>query len=199
MRTIEAFPLYWPDGRTRTPPSRRGTSQFSGSFTDIRAELFAELHRLGAISIILSTNLPLRGDGLPRAGVHKIDDPGVAVYFTYKKQEMCFACDKYARVWENMRAIQKTIDAIRGIERWGSSDMMERAFRGFKALPEKTEEPWRNVLNFSVTDSVTAEDIDQRYRDLAKTEHPDVGGDNERFLRICNARTDARRALGLTS
>lgn len=198
-KPVEAFPLYWPEGRPRAPDGRRGRSPFTGTFAAIRSELCVELARMGASRVVISSNLPLRGDGLPRAGVHRIDDPGIAVYFTYKKQEMCFACDKYQLVWENMRAISKTIDAIRGIERWGSSDMMERAFRGFKALPEKTEEPWRNVFGFSATEIITGEEIDRRFRELARTEHPDGGGDAERFQRVTNARSDARRAIGLTS
>src|SRR3546814_19053229 len=48
---------------------------------------------------------------------------------------MTFACDRWDTVRDNVRAIGKTIEAIRGIERWGASDMMERAFSAFEALP----------------------------------------------------------------
>jgi hypothetical protein len=194
---IQSYPLFWPEGRTRT--KFRNGSPFSGSFDKIRKEVCDQLDRMNASNVIISTNVPLRADGMPRAGVQRVDDPGVAVYFTYKKKEMCFACDKYVLVWENMRAIAKTIDAIRGIERWGSSDMMERAFRGFTAIPEQAGEPWRTVLGFSATATITDEQIDSAFRKLALTEHPDHGGTSERFQRILNARVDARRAIGATA
>lgn len=42
---------------------------------------------------------------------------GVAVYFTLKGQQFCFACDHWDEIKDNMQAIHKTIEALRGIER----------------------------------------------------------------------------------
>lgn len=134
-----------------------------------------------------------------RLNAREPEDPGVAVYFEYKGRPMCFACDQYRKTRENIRAISLTIAAIRAIERYGSSDMMERAFRGFTAIPEVTGEPWRTVFGFSATDLITDEQIDAAFRKLALTEHPDHGGSSERFQRILNARKDARRAIGATA
>ena len=94
---------------------------------------------MGGSGVILSTNIPLRNDGLPYANSREPNDPGVAVYFQHKKREMCFACDAFKTVRENAYSIGKTIEALRGIERWGASDMMERAFRGFAALTSGSE------------------------------------------------------------
>lgn len=67
----------------------------------------------------------------------------MAVYFTHEKEPKCFACDCFDRVEDNLQAIRKTIEALRGIERWGSSEMLNRVFKGFAALPERPEhEPW---------------------------------------------------------
>lgn len=195
---IEAHPLYWPEGRARTKPGWRVASPFSGTFDKIRRGLCAELDRMGATQVIISTNVPLRADGMPRAGVHRLEDPGVAVYFTFKKKEMCFACDKYELVWENMRAVAKTIEAIRGIERWGSSDMMERAFRGFTALPEKASEAWRDTLGFSAAQKVSADEIEAAFKQLVHVHHPDKGGDAELFHRLVIARENARKDLGVS-
>jgi len=158
-----------------------------------------EIQRLGGKKAILSTNIPLRLDGLPYANTREPGDPGVAIYFEYKGKPMVFACDQFRKTRENIRAIALTIKSIRAIERYGSSDMMERAFRGFTAIPEATGEPWRSVLGFSATQSLTGEEVDSAFRRLALTEHPDKGGTTERFQRIMNARNDARRALGLTA
>lgn len=46
------------------------------------------------------------------------------------------ACDQFREVRLNMAAIVNTIKAIRQIERCGTSSLLERAFKGFAALPE---------------------------------------------------------------
>lgn len=48
------------------------------------------------------------------------------------------ACDQFKEVRLNMAAIVMTIKAIRQIERCGTSSLLERAFRGFSALPPGT-------------------------------------------------------------
>lgn len=50
------------------------------------------------------------------------------------------ACDQFKEVRLNMAAIVMTIRAIRQIERCGTSSLLERAFRGFSAIPETTGE-----------------------------------------------------------
>lgn len=197
---IEAYPLYWPDGWKRTPVHRRTAhQQFKNTFAKYRDDLMREVGRLGGQKPILSTNVALRNDGLPYATQSEPSDPGVALYFKYKGKDMCFAADQFRYCRQNMRAIDLTIKAIRAIERYGASDMMERAFRGFTAIPEFTGEPWRTVFGFSATETVDADVVDSAFRKLAMTDHPDHGGTNEAFQRILNARNDARRALGLTS
>lgn len=138
---------------------------------------------MGGRHPVLSTNIPLRRDGLPYANQPEPVDPGVAVYFEYKKKSMSFACDRWDRVRDNVRAIEKTIEAIRGIERWGASDMMERAFMAFEALPAPGD--WRADLG--LPPEATPADAKKRYKDLVKTHHPDRGGDAEQFNRINRA------------
>lgn len=45
------------------------------------------------------------------------------------------ACDQFKEVRLNMAAIVLTLKAIRQIERCGTSSLLERAFKGFSALP----------------------------------------------------------------
>jgi hypothetical protein len=191
---IEAYPLYWPEGWQRIPEWKREYSKFKTGFGAAREFLFAEIRRMGGSKQILSTNVPLRNDGMPRANMPEPRDRGVAVYFVYQKKSMVFACDKYINVRDNIYAIAKTIEALRGIERWGASDMMERAFKGFAALPERTSQPWRTVLGLH-TDPITGAAVEQRFRELARVHHPDVGGDAEKFREIVQAREDARREI----
>lgn len=197
---IESYPLTWPDSWRRTPGYRRTAhNAFKGSIAKYRDQLFREIEMLGGTKPILSSNLILRNDGLPYSAQREPEDPGVAVYFKYQGKDMCFAADQFKYARQNVHAINLTIRAIRAIERYGASDMMERAFRGFTALAENAGEPWRTVLGFTATEAVSADRIDEVFRKLAFTEHQDHGGTAERFQRIMNARNDARRAIGATS
>jgi hypothetical protein len=103
---------------------------------------------MGGTNVVVSTNLPLFRDGYPIASGMEPTDPGVAVYFRLNGKSMVFACDRYFYVYENIQAIARTIEALRGIERRGASDMMERAFSGFNALTDGPSEDWREVFGF---------------------------------------------------
>lgn len=62
-----------------------------------------------------------------------------ALRWINRKQNQNFdyviACDQFKEVRLNMAAIVMTIKAIRQIERCGTSSLLERAFKGFSALP----------------------------------------------------------------
>jgi hypothetical protein len=191
--TIEAYPLYWPPGRQRTSTSSREPARFDSSFARARDEVIRQVEMLcGKYSwqrkeanIIISTNLQLRRDGIPLAGQPQPDDVGVAVYFTYKKQQVCFACDRWRKIEDNMQAIAKTIDALRGVARWGTGDMMEAAFKGFTALAGPAAAEWWDVLEVRSDSSRDA--VNANYRRLRSQHHPDRGGDAEKFQRIQRA------------
>jgi hypothetical protein len=97
---------------------------------------------------------------------------------------------------DNVRAIALTIEALRGIERWGASDMMERAFMGFTALPANSTRSWREVFGFSGTDSIRLDEVNDRFRKLALERHSDQGGSDDQMCQLLQARDDARRELG---
>lgn len=194
----ESYPLYWPEGWKRS--RHRIRSKFKTGFGAARNLLLAELSRMGATRIILSTSIPLRNDGLPRANVRPDGgDTGVAVYFYRKDKQMVFACDKYDRSEDNIYAIAKTIDAMRGIERWGASDMMERAFSGFKQLSATSgeeENPWQVLGLGDRRGTTTRESIVSAHRLLSQTAHPDKGGSSDQMARINIARDKCLREVG---
>ena len=191
---VEAFPLAWPEGWPRR--ARLEHSNFKTPFVKARQELFWEVRRMGGKNVILSTNIPLMRDGMPRAN-YTPSDPAIAVYFSRKGKDVVFACDKYRTVADNIWSIVKTIEALRGIERWGATEMMERAFAGFARLPAKAVETWREVLDFKPQDLVSADRIDERFRSLVKMYHPDSGEipDTDRFQKIVEARNQARQEM----
>jgi hypothetical protein len=181
---IEAYPLQWPVGYKRTSWQQSG--RFDTSFGAARDKIVKELRLMGAKDVIISTNVPLRNDGLPYANFKAIQDTGVAVYFTFEKDQMVFCCDKWKKVEDNMQAICKTINSFRMMPQWGVSDMLKRAFTGFKALPEEIiVKQWWETLG--VNKNATKDDIVRAYRNLAKVHHPDVGGSHIMFTSINDA------------
>jgi DnaJ-like protein len=198
----QAFPLQWPLGwpRTKKPlrsrfGQRRGEYNMLQKITMTRARdfLIGELVRLKATNGVISTNLALRNDGLPRANQKTPEDTGVAVYFTLKGQQKCFPCDKWDRVEDNLYAIAKTIDALRGIDRWGSQSMVDATFNGFKALPDPGESSWREVLG--IQGKITAKELSSIFRKQAQIHHPDKGGDPDEFDRIKKAYNQGLKEL----
>lgn len=157
---------------------------------------------MGAIELIVSTNIPVRKDGMMYADYmgRKIDDPGVAIYFKYKGKDIVMCCDQYHSVWENIYALGKGIESLRGMERWGVSDFLERAFTGFNALPPKSaSKTWWELLGYQQKPGNAVwdwEGIVAQYKSLAKKYHPDAGGDTEMFQLVNNAYQQARKEYG---
>ena len=218
---ISVYPLKWPEGWPRTPSHMRqsknrflsGTTyEYDSSapkgrryvgrkpvrFDVARKKLTAELERMGATNVVISTNIPLRQDGLPRADIarHTSDDPGIAVYFTHKKRQLVMAQDAYSGMAGNMRSLGLAIEALRQLERHGGGTMMERAFAGFIAIaPPSWKKPWREV--FGVRRDWRG-DIKAMYRDLAKHRHSDTGGGHDTIMAELNvAYAEAKQELGI--
>lgn len=186
-----ASPLHWPDGRPRA--KRRQQARFQLKLGAARDDLLAELRLLGARYIVISSNLEIRNDGLPYANQRQPADPGVAVYFNLDKQEYCFACDQWDKVEDNVRAVGLTIQALRGIRRWGSSDMLKQAFAGFHQQLPAAGSDWRSTLNLH--GNVTFDQVRERYRSLALRAHPDHGGSQHEMTRLNEALSAAKQEL----
>lgn len=198
---VVAYPLSWPIGWERTPRSARVRANFSKqvvrSFATVRDELLNELRLLGVRrhTIVLSSNIPVRRDGLPYANMRIPEDVGIAVYFELNGEQKCFPSDKWDRVEDNMRAISLTINALRGLDRWGSKHMLDAVFAGFAALPAGGgDAPGAWWLELGVSPDATREEIKTAYFTLVRREHPDRGGDPERFHRIQRAYQQAKEA-----
>lgn len=183
----ESFPLQWPAGKPRT--SFPASSKFGSRSIDQAINILRkQIALLPGGSVVISTNTKLRLDGLPYSKQAQPADKGVAVYFTHKTRPMCFACDRWDKVQDNIYAIAMTIEALRGIDRWGGGKMMEEAFTGFVALPSNS--PW-DVMGLKP--GASREEIESAFREKAKRLHPDHGGSHEQMAKLNAARTELLR------
>lgn len=188
---VESFPLTWPFGRKRTESWGRRSAPFKTTMGKARDELLRQLKLLGARDVVISSNVAT----YRRAGQDVMyadqsaanEDPGIAVYYLWDKEQYCISCDKWKTVTDNLQACMKAVDALRGIERWGTGEMMKAAFSGFKPLPEppKQQQPWWQILG--VNQHAFDNEIRDAYRRLSMIHHPDKGGTSEMFTKINNA------------
>jgi hypothetical protein len=205
--TATAYPLSWPFGWKRTPTHLRQRAAFGKNransygwqtkdrltLEQARARLVGELDRLGARDEVLSTNLQLRLDGWPKSGQRVPDDPGAAVYFDYAGRPTVLACDKWDRVEDNIAALAKHIEAMRGMDRWGVGSV-EQAFTGYQALP--APDPWWKLLGLDgpVRDESA---IKSAYRKASTAAHPDrPGGSHDRMAAVNAARDEGLKLIG---
>jgi len=209
--TIEAFPLQWPAGWARTPAHKRQRSKYRITLADARDEALTHVRLLGGRAVIISSNVPVRRDGLMYANSPEPQDPGVAIYWTDRQnKQRVIACDAWRTLRENVRAVALTLEALRQLERTQCTQILERAYQGFAALPADTsvrpKRAWWDVLGLSLTrfrrngpnapDGILRDDIEAAYRQLTKERHPDAGGSNEQMAELNQARAEALKELG---
>jgi len=166
---------------------------------EARTTLWCEMRRLGATHGILSTNVRLRVDGAPYSGAPQPSDRGAAVFFKLKGRDVALACDKWDRVEDNVYAISKHVEALRGQDRWGVGNV-EQAFRGYMALPERAESTeWWKPLGLTI--NATPDQAKDAYRQLVRKFHPDnrETGDAEAFRRIQDAYEEFERQQTATA
>jgi hypothetical protein len=170
--STNAFPLKWPLGRSVTPSYQRKDAAFSTAMAAARDALLHELKLLRATNVVISSNVAT----YTRGGQEVMyadqsaskENPGVAVYYQWRGDSYSLACDRWKTVTDNLQALNKTVNAIRGIDRWGTGEMVKAAFAGFKELPAavQTEGACWDVLNIQPTRDV--EFINRQYKLLAR-------------------------------
>lgn len=221
MSAETAYPLYWPANVLRTK-ERSDDAPFSigSDREDVRRNyvdgqlverkvkvrvqkrvtlavaverLEEQLRMLGAVLPVLSTNLELRLNGLPRAGQSNPSDPGAVIWFTLKGKRMAMPSDHWIQVADNIAALAAHIRATRAIERYGVATV-EQAFSGYVAIEDHTGGiPWRRVLGFKDDDRVTLEAATASYHNKIKRFHTDLaGGSHDQAAELNRAINQAR-------
>lgn len=170
-------PLQWIPHQKRTKFPRRA---LFGNHSAYKAgnELESELKLLEAKDVIISSDLQVKQDGTLCARQYN-EDMGVVIYFKLKGQDKAMACDKWDKPEHNLWALKLSIAAIRGLERWGGSELLDGLFTGFQALPGPGDIVIVGKQYFSTVENM--EDLKILYKKYVKELHPDVGGDPSEF------------------
>ena len=203
---ISRHPLQWPAGWKRISTAGRKDATFKSdgkrlSIYDGVLRVLAELEKLGVHQddVIVSSNVRVRLDGMPRSGEPKPADPGVCVYWQKSEDTpmRCMAIDRYTEVADNLAAVAATLEAMRGIERHGGAAILDRVFTGLTALPPPAagQRDWWTVLELD-PQAASADDIKAAHRRLRSIHHSDKGGSDDRMAEINMARDAGLKGLG---
>lgn len=175
----------WPNRRPLRSPDERERSRFDSSWSQTLNLLSYEVSRLNASSVVVRLALEdkdIRRDGWPRASARP-EHPGVIIEWQSGKRWSRMAADKYDHWQDNARAVALSLEALRGVERWG-------------AVEGEQYEGLQLELEDAGSSQSSAQELLDSYgglREALKATHPDQGGDPEEFRRV----QEARKVLGL--
>lgn len=182
---------------------RYETCRFKTTPTKTTYELQEELGRIGVGMAVLQidiTERDIRNDGKPRADCRPTSSR-VALSFEHPQQgPITMPCYTYDGWHNNLRAIVKTLEALRAVDRHGAVTMGQQ-YAGFKALPVDAdsfatiEEAAAHLLNLAVGKGewalsdragvINDRDLFRKvYRDSCSFTHPDADGGSERSFTI---------------
>ncbi len=211
------FPLSWPAGWARTPAFARKRSRYELDFARSRDAIARSLRLMGARDVTISSNVPLRRDGLPRSGTREPEDPGVAVYWLVRDASgqltrRVMACDCWRTVRENFRALALALEGMRAMERSGAAQVLDRVSQslalaasaitagdasngGARDGGAERDLHWRDVLGVR-GQAISREQLEDAYRALVRQRHPDAGGSHEAMTALNRARDQAMKEIG---
>lgn len=194
---------------------KRVNSPFRVGAGRTQDELRCELAAIGVRSAVIQADLDpsdIRLDGVPRSNA-RFRTGRVILSFTHPKLgDLSMPCWQFRDLWDNLRAIVKTLEALRAVDRYGVTQRAEQ-YRGWSALPPAgtaivvaefatAEDAARFLLKTAHNDpahtpapgviKLVIDDAEFRstaYRAASKTAHPDTGG-SETLMRRVNAARD---------
>ncbi len=194
FRPLLTFP------RPETP--KRRVAAFDSTIEQTYKLLGAEIKTIKAMYAVVQLRLGsdgLRVDGMPKVAL----PPEVVLCFEREfegesaPRSITMPCDTFSDWRDNLRALALSLEALRKVDRYGVTQNGEQ-YRGWEALPAAAsdeEEDFRSsedarawLRNWS-----DLEDPLAAYRYLARTFHPDAGGDAAKFRLL----QKAKEVLGL--
>jgi hypothetical protein len=189
---MHAYPLSWPANVQRA--ERKADSRFKTTLPAALKNVRLSLEKFGRESsravteIVISSNVTL-GQERPR-------DTGVAVWFKWDGDQRCIAVDRYPKIEDNLQAIHHVLEARCVEMRHAGIHIIRSTMQGFVAKIG-WDGGWRAVLGLDRAGAVIRKtSIEEAYRRLAETAHPDKGGSQEEMAKLNVARDAALKELG---
>lgn len=182
-------PLQWPTGQGRT--DRRRKAPFNAGESTILKDLERAIDKLQLEDVQITTDRRIRLDGgISQSSDQNLQDPGLAIYFKRKGEDVIMAFDKFNDFWGNLRAIGLYLEYMARLESYEMTEITDKAFTGFKALPSSIQTPlphrdWWIVLG--VTQDADAHEVKAAYRQMMSVTHPDAGGTQAEFDEVRRA------------
>ncbi|RBO73500.1 molecular chaperone DnaJ [Microbacterium sp. H6] len=194
----------WPTALT----ANRQPSKFSAPLSDTLTLLDREIYQLvetraqqeSAELLIAVPPGAFRADGRPYANA-KPEHPGVIFSIDAPFGHLSYPCDTYPQWQDNLRAIAKTLEALRMVERYGVSKRSEQ-YRGFLAIEATAtpagfanlDEAWTFLCRLVESEGTVLNVATARVvlRNAQRATHPDHGGDAAIFQRVTLAEAKLR-------
>lgn len=185
--------LEWPPGFERTPAHDRDRSRkFSASRGDTTEALATEMDRLDVNDWRCATGSGgshTKQNGLPKYSANP-DDPGFVLRWSKDGEQFAVACDAYATLDSNMRAVLLWVQETRmrgdrpvvtGEDEFATARLPSGDEDAIEAMP-----PAHEVLGVDA-DASEAE-VRRAYQRRVKETHPDQGGSAEALERVRRAK-----------
>lgn len=192
--------------------------RFDRTGTQTQSDLRIELAAIGVRNAVIQADITegdLRNDGMLRANA-RFQSSRIMLAFNHPTQgAVSFPAWTYRDPWANLRAIVKTLEALRAIDRHGVTRNAQQ-YTGWKQLPPqgeaiaatefatvhdaarfllKTQIPKAQIAEAWVRDIMESSDrLNRVYREAAKNAHPDTGGSDELMRKVNAARDMIERA-----
>lgn len=204
--------------RTWLDQAKKRTTQFSSTWVQTERLLLDEVAHLKGRNLVIGmdiTEADLKLNGELRARARPSSD-AVEVAFESAHGPMLYRCDRMLApygfqgpAWQhNVRAIAKTLEALRAVERYGAVDTGQQ-YAGFKALPAGRAMPASHMTRdraiailASYVDvppqhlNLTPESLRHAWRRARRQAHPDAqSGDQTKWDQV----EQAAQVLGVTS
>jgi hypothetical protein len=169
----------------RTPSYQQKRSPFRVGHLRMLDDLEVELRRISAKEICVEIDMEsrdIRNDGWPRSNA-RAKTSAIILSFRVKDKSIAMPCDRFDSWEDNLRAIGKTLEALRAADRYGVTKGGEQ-YSGWSQLPPPSSQSTCEV-ELAKLAGVTVDELrrDPRaaYRKAVMIHHPDRGGDSQRF------------------
>jgi hypothetical protein len=198
----------WPNNVPATTYNNRKRSPFRSAWASTLADLDRELQQIGARSVVIEIDAPaseIRRDGMPRADA-RTRSPGVILSYEKRRRgagdtwdRYVYPCDTFHDWQDNVRAIAKTLEALRAVDRYGVTRDGQQ-FASFKSLPpgDGVRGTTREAAGMSLENAARVlsdlgglafdvEDYNQArvaFRTARAKTHPDAGGKASDFQAV---------------